>query len=179
MGKNYREITEKYSGNTFFVIFRYFFPHFRGLGRGEEFCNFSPIFRGFPRWGLPGLCKGKNNSQNQRTQNDYPENPSALKKCYGAHIFRLLLRPSFLTTCNVFLLQSFGKQAFLSTLCSVFLRYQIWLRVPNLLSVATLFSTGSALVPSRTLSLLNNYRWFVFCDYRTDLLLESIKALSW
>ena len=78
MGKNYKiplsgatpengeKLQKNYKNCIFGVILPLFwgnFPHFRGLHRGGEFCNFSPIFRGFPpRW-LPGPSKGKNNSQ--------------------------------------------------------------------------------------------------------------------
>ena len=55
MGKNYRKITKNTPKIDFFCNFSVIFPHFRGLDRGGEFCNFSR--------GLPGLCKGKNNSQ--------------------------------------------------------------------------------------------------------------------
>ena len=63
MGKNYRKITEKLQKlQTFGVILPLFwgnFPHFRGLDRGGEFCDFSPFFGDFRPDGLPGPLRGK------------------------------------------------------------------------------------------------------------------------
>ena len=59
MGKNYQNITKKYSENAFFCNFSVVFPHFRGLDRGGEFCNFFPFFGDFRPGGFRGSVRGK------------------------------------------------------------------------------------------------------------------------
>ena len=53
MGKNYRKITKKMYFRSIVCNFSVIFPHFRGLDRGGEFCNFSP-FSGIPAPGASG-----------------------------------------------------------------------------------------------------------------------------
>ena len=60
------KITEKLQKAYFRSNFSPFwanFPHFRGSDRGGEFCNFFPIFRGFPPRRLSEPSKGENNPQ--------------------------------------------------------------------------------------------------------------------
>ena len=49
--RKWGKITEKLPKNLFseyfFCNYSVIFPHFRGLDRGGEFCNFSPFFRDF------------------------------------------------------------------------------------------------------------------------------------
>ena len=93
MGKNYkippppprssprkwRKITEKLQKKCIFRVFvgnfSVIFLHFRGLDRGGEFCNFSPIFRGFPLQGLPGKT-----TRNTSAQSFLAKLPQGLKE---------------------------------------------------------------------------------------------------
>ena len=53
--KNYKKMYFRSIFCNFWVIF----PHFRGLDRGAEFCNFSPFFGDFRPGGFRGSVRGK------------------------------------------------------------------------------------------------------------------------
>ena len=73
--KNYKKCSE----NTFFGNFSVFFPHFRGLDRGGEFCNFFPFFGDFRPGGFRGSVRGKT-TRNFRTHGFM--NPSAFREMF-------------------------------------------------------------------------------------------------
>ena len=54
--KNYKK---KWIFGVFFCNFSVIFPHFRGLDRGGEFCNFFPFFGDFGPGGFRGSVRGK------------------------------------------------------------------------------------------------------------------------
>ena len=69
MGRNYKipppgpaeKVPKNYKKKVFseylFGIFSVIFPHFRGLDRGGEFCNFSPFFGDFRAGGFRGSVR--------------------------------------------------------------------------------------------------------------------------
>ena len=60
--RKWGKITEKLQKilrKYIFCIFSVIFPHFRGLDRGGEFCNFFPFFGDFPLGGFRGSLRGK------------------------------------------------------------------------------------------------------------------------